>query len=788
MVKRAGLWYLWAKQSHFTLFLKFFMRAIMTYVQQNKWKFFATVITIGGLFFAFTTFKKVQSEDPELRHRKLLSTIGHLLETEHYSPRKIDDDFSKEVFDNYIKSLDPEKNLFLQSDLDALAKYRTTIDDEIHGAPIEFETAVDNIYEKRAKEAKPIFESVVKDAFDFSINDSVLLDVDSLKYPLNEKARLDRWYKLVKYKVLDKYVALIEEREAFIAKEKATSKTETTKSENIKAATTIEKVSTSSKDKHVTIVVDSVAKAPAKYVIKSDKELEADARASVVKSYNKRFDLTDKTIDKEKEKRFELFLNTITGLMDPHTDYFAPVEKRSFSEQMSGVIYGIGAQLGPDDYGVKIASVQPGGPAWKSGQIVVNDVITKIAQGSEEPVDIAGYEVTDAVKLIRGDLGTEVRLTIKKPDGTTKVISLIREKIVLDEGYARSVVITKGADKYGYILLPDFYADFDREDGARCSKDVAKEVEKLKAEKVKGIIIDIRYNGGGSLYEVVQMAGLFVDKGPIVQIRTREGKSQVLSDDNAGILYDGPLVVMTNEFSASASEIFAAAIQDYKRGLIVGSSSTYGKGTVQRNVAFGKPIDAMGIQTEYGAVKLTFQKFYRVTGSSTQRKGVAADVVLPDEYEFLKYREKDNPASLPWDEMERSKFQPWSNGNALSAVAAAANQKINADTTINRFKKNSQWLTTIMDRPVYLQLDKYRQFKKEIQAVSKQNETVLKIKESMQVAPLKADHDKFYNNPDKTKQDRYQAWLKMVAKDVQISESSKLLNDLAAPNLVVKKG
>jgi len=743
------------------------MRAIMTYVKQNKWKFFTTLIILGGLFFAFNTFKKDGQDTPELRHRKLLSTIGNLLESEHYSPRKIDDEFSKEVFDNYLKALDPEKNLFLQSDIEALAAYKTTIDDEIHGAPILFEPAVNAIFEKRVKEARPIFDSIIKNSFDYSIDDSVLLEVDSLKYPVDVKARYDRWYKVIKYKALDKYVSLIEDRTAGVAKEKVTAKTDST----AKVNTANDKV-----------------QPKAKFIFKSDAVLEVEARASVEKAYKKRFEVVDKTLDKDKEKRFELFLNTITGLMDPHTDYFAPVEKRSFSEQMSGVFYGIGAQLGPDDNGVKITSIQPGGAAWKSGLLVVNDVITKIAQGAEEPVDIVGYEVTDAVKIIRGDLGTEVRLTIRKPDGSTKVVSLIREKIILDEGYARSAIITKGNDRFGYILLPDFYADFDREDGARCSKDVAKEVEKLKAEKVKGIIIDVRYNGGGSLYEVVQMAGLFIDKGPIVQIRNREGKSQVLSDDVAGILYDGPLVVMVNEFSASASEIFAGAIQDYNRGLIVGSTSTYGKGTVQRNIAFGKPIDAEGIQTEYGAVKLTFQKFYRVTGSSTQKKGVSSDVVFPDEYEFLKYREKDNPSALKWDEMERAKFQPWSNGSAIKSIAAAANKKIEGDTATIQFKKNAQWITNISDRPVYLKLDKYIQFKKQVQEIVKQNETVLKSKESLQVTPLKADHDKFFNNPDKTKQDRYQAWLKLVAKDIQINQSSKLLSEFPTQQVAVKKG
>jgi len=728
----------------------------MTYVKQNKWKFFATLILVGGLFFAFNTFNATNPESSEVRHRKLLSTVGRLLESEHYSPKVIDDKFSKEVFDAYLKTLDPEKNILLQTNIDSLKVFATTIDDEIHGATIQFEPAANSMYERRAIEVKKIFESIIQNPFDFTTDDSLKMDFDNMGYPKNEAERIQRWNLSIKYKVLDRFVTLIEDR---------------TKHAAAKAIADTSKIKDTVKDN---------------FVIKSDAALEIEARATVKKSYVKRFSLLEKSFDKE--KRFESFLNTITGLMDPHTDYFAPVEKRSFTEQMSGTFYGIGAQLTQDDNGVKIASIQPGGAAWKSGQLVVNDVIVKIAQGAEEPVDVSGYETTDAVKLIRGDLGTEVRLTVRKPDGTTKIVSLIREKIVLDEGFARSAIIQNGNEKYGYILLPDFYADFEREDGARCSKDIAKEVEKLKAEKVKGIIIDIRYNGGGSLYEVVQMAGLFIDKGPIVQIRSKEGKSQVLSDETPGILYDGPLVVMVNEFSASASEIFAGAIQDYKRGLIVGSTSSYGKGTVQRNVSFGKPLDAMGIQTEYGAVKLTFQKFYRVTGSSTQRKGVVPDVVFPDDYEFLKYREKDNPSALPWDEMERAKYTPWTTSNEIASIAAKANNKIKNDTATIRFKKNLQWVSGQVDKPVALELNKYIQYKKEIQGVIQQNENILKLKKPMTVTALKADYDKFYNNPDKTKQDRYQAWLKMVAKDIQVNESSKLLNEFTRPNSIAKKG
>ena len=728
----------------------------MTYLKQNKWKAFATIIVSGGLFFAFNTFKPADQETQENRHRKLLSTIGQLLESEHYSPRKIDDAFSKDVFDAYLKTLDPEKNILLQSDVDSLKIFATTIDDEIHGSPILFEPAADAIYERRVLESKKIFEEIIEQPLDFTVEDSLLLEVDSIQYPSNAKDKYTRWHQLIKYKALDRYVSLIEDRE---------------KQQAAKAI------------KDTAKIKDTIKST---FVYKANALLEVDARASVKKNYTKRFNQLEKNFDKE--KRFESFLNTITGLMDPHTDYFAPIEKRSFTEQMSGTFYGIGAQLTQDDNGIKIASVQPGGAAWKSGQLVMNDVIIKIAQGAEEPVDVAGFETTEAVKLIRGNLGTEVRLTIRKSDGTTKVVALKREKIVLDEAFARSAIIQKGNDKYGYILLPDFYADFEREDGHRCSKDVAIEVEKLKAEKVKGIVIDVRYNGGGSLYEVVQMAGLFIDKGPIVQIRDKVGRSQVLADESPGILYDGPLVVMVNQFSASASEIFAGAIQDYNRGLIVGSSSTYGKGTVQRNISFGKPLDAMGIQTEYGAVKLTFQKFYRVTGSSTQKKGVLSDVVFPDDYEFLKYREKDNAAALPWDEMEKAKFSPYTTNVEIARIAATANKKIQNDTINIRFKKNLQWVSTQVDRPISLEYNKYVKYKKELQAAIQQNESILKLKEPMQVASLKADYEKFYNNPDKIKQERYQAWLKMVAKDFQISESSKLLSLFTHTSLIAKKG
>jgi carboxyl-terminal processing protease len=323
--------------------------------------------------------------------------------------------------------------------------------------------------------------------------------------------------------------------------------------------------------------------------------------------------------------KFNLFVSTITNSMDPHTEFFPPVDKRYFDEQMSGRFYGIGASLVYDEGNIKINTIIAGSPAWKSGELQVGDIISKVAQGNEEPVELTGFIVEDAVKLIRGPKkGTEVKLTIKKQDGTTKIISLIRDEIVQDETFARSAIVNTGTSKLGYIFLPEFYADFEHADGNRCYIDVAKEIVKLKENKVDGIIMDLRNNGGGSLYDVVQMVGLFIDKGPVVQVKDRDGNPNILEDKNKEVLYDGPLAVMVNEFSASASEIFAAAIQDYGRGVIIGSTSTYGKGTVQRNIGIDPEAGYLSSNSSLGTVKLTLQKFYRVNGGSTQLKGVSS--------------------------------------------------------------------------------------------------------------------------------------------------------------------
>ncbi len=472
--------------------------------------------------------------------------------------------------------------------------------------------------------------------------------------------------------------------------------------------------------------------------------------------------------------------------MDPHTDYFPPVEKRSFDEDMSGRFFGIGAALRDEDGAIKIVTLVTGSPAWKSGQVNVGDVILKVAQGSQEPVDLTSFMVEDAVKIIRGNKGTEVRLTLKKADGTVKVVSLIRDEIIQDEKFAKSVVVKTDKGKIGYIFLPEFYADFDNPKGNRCSVDVAREIMKLKDAKVDGIVLDLRNNGGGSLYDVVQMVGLFIDQGPVVQVRDRDGKFQTLSDHDKTVLYDGPLAVMVNEFSASASEIFAAAIQDYKRGVIIGSTSTYGKGTVQRNIPLDKSMGFSDVGGPLGTIKLTLQKFYRINGGSTQLRGVSSDIILPDLYEHYKIREKDQPDALPWDEMPKADFTTWKYAYDINYIRNESVERRKLNPSFSTISDGATWLDKQNDKQYSLNLETYRADQKKIRATAKQIDSAIKLKVPMNIASLPEDTAKY--TKDKDKADRYKAWLDSRKTDIYLKEAVNVMDDMISrKNLVYNK-
>lgn len=710
------------------LHLQFNMYKILDFMNRRKGPILIILLAIGALFFAFKTnnFTHNQSLTKE---QQLLTMIGVLLEKQHYSPKPLDDNFSKAAFKNFFDEIDEEKMVFLEEDIQKLKIFEDYIDDELRGSEIKFIPAFNLIYNKRIDEVIATYKKILEQPFDFTVDEEYSDALFKQSYVNTTAAREERWRKKLKALTLERYADMLEAREKL-------NKTDT--------------------------------------AYKTNEALEKEARRLVLAAMDKTYNRIKNTFTEE--KRFSTYVNVIANLMDPHTDYFPPVEKRAFDEQMSGRFYGIGAQLTEQDGFIKVASVVAGYPAWRSGEIEQNDIILKVAQGAEPAVDIAGYDVQDAVKLIRGNKNTEVRLTIKKPNGAVKVVSLIREEVVQDESYVRSAIIDEGNKKIGYIYLPDFYADFDRQDGNRCSEDVAKELIKLKAENVNGIIIDLRNNGGGSLYEVVQMVGLFIKQGPVVQVKDKEGKINVLSDNNPSVLYDGPLAVMVNAFSASASEIFAAAIQDYKRGIIIGNNtSTYGKGTVQRNIPVGKVLDYNTGRTEFGAMKLTFQKFYRINGGSTQLKGVEPDVVLYDNIEFLKFREKDQKNALPWDEIPKATYVVEKDEAVINAEIAKAKAAAQSNSALEVIKQNALWLAKNNEAPTNLQLNKYQEHQKLVKSTVAQNGKLAKLDKPMNIDVSTLDRAKFYNNPDKAKGERYQFWLRNLKTDVYLSTAKDIV-------------
>ena len=691
----------------------------------------------AGIFLTFRTLGTTGKAEPPTKYERILQSVGEMLKQGHYSPKDINDNFSKIVFKKFLEELDPEKNILMQEDFVALKRHETRVDDEIKGAPVEFFTDAAKIFNKRIEEVAKEYKDILSKPFDFTVDENYITDSKKVDFAASESQRREMWRKRLKYMVLDRYVELQD--------------------------------------------IQEKNKGKAGFTAKSNTELEKEAREKVVK-------IMDRTFDRYRFKfndddKFSIYVNAITNMMDPYTEFFPPIDKRYFDEQLSGQFFGIGASLTYEEGNIKVGSLLTGSPAWKSEQVDVGDIIMKVAQGNEQPVELTGYTIEDAVKLIRGKKGTEVKLTLKKKDGTLKTISLIRDKIIQDETFARSTIVDEGTAKIGYIFLPEFYANFDDPTGSRSAVDVAKEVVKLKEQKVDGIVIDLRNNGGGSLYDVVQIAGLFIDQGPIVQVKDREGRPTVMRDKDGSVLYDGPLAVMVNEFSASASEIFAAAIQDYGRGVVIGSSSTYGKGTVQRSIGLD-PENFLSNNSELGSLKLTLQKFYRINGGSTQLKGVVPDIVIPDKYEYLHFREKDNTNALPWDEITQAQYKKWEGGYDLQTIKNLSNARIANNPIFQGIKKNTQWLSEQNDKEYSLQIDKFKKEQQVIRTAARQVDSLEKLKQPLSISFLPQDSARM--SGDKDKAERYNQWLKNLKSDIYLDQAIKVVSDIQSQRNLAK--
>lgn len=388
-------------------------------------------------------------------------------------------------------------------------------------------------------------------------------------------------------------------------------------------------------------------------------EWERQARQAVLKSMERLF---QRMLQERPDDTDSRYLNALAAVFDPHSLYYPPRDKEDFDIEMSGTLEGIGVLLGENEGRVKVLDVVPGGPAWSQNQIKVEDIILKVGQGVEEPVDIVGMTVSDVARLIRGPKGTEVHLTVRKPDGRMMTLALVRNIVEIQETYARSAMIMteNSGRKYGYIFLPRFYHDFNRDHGRNSTADVRKELEKLNQQQVDGIILDLRNNGGGALDDAVNMSGLFIENGPIVQVKDRRSGVRVHSDSDPDIVFRGPLVVLVNTLSASASEIVAAALQDYGRAVIIGGSHTFGKGTVQMMIDLDRFLaPGLGDLRPLGALAMTIQKFYRITGASTQFRGVIPDIILPESASYLEVGEQYLDHPLPWDTVAAVSFPKW---------------------------------------------------------------------------------------------------------------------------------
>jgi carboxyl-terminal processing protease len=693
---------------------------------------FSIVGLVGiALLVKYNPFNGEPQSSPE-RDAALIRTISQVLSRGHFQPKDIDDTFSKSVYNLYLKEVDGGKRFLTQTDIDLMKPFELQLDDQTRAGSFQFfDVSVQRLDASLIK-TQNWYREILANPLDFSKNDELQADGEKLKWAKDDAELRTRWERWMKYEVLSR---IVEEQ-------------------------------------------DKQEKPEFKGEKKDFATLEKEQRAKVLDVYDKWFKRLQKL---DHNRRLEIYLNSITNYFDPHTGYYSPREKENFDIQMSGKLEGIGARLQSDGEKTTVSEVVPGGPAWKQGILQAKDVVLKVAQGDTdaESVDIMGWEIDDVVAKIRGPKDTKVTLTIQKPDGTEKVVTIVRDVVIMEEGFAKSLILNENsapAERIGYIYLPKFYADF--ESGrTSCAQDVAAEVEKLKKENVKGIILDLRNNGGGSLRDVVSMSGLFIEEGPIVQVKSRGRATEIMRDNDSRVQWTGPFIVMVNGFSASASEILAAAMQDYGRAVIVGASTTYGKGTVQRffdldNAAADNSVKPLG------EMKMTIQKFYRITGKTTQLDGVTPDIVLPDFYNLLENGESENDYPLAATTIEAVQF----NQNVyriadVNQLKTNSQARVKNDETFQKVNENATRLRKRKDDSEFpLQLDKYRQWNKKQDEEAARYENLFKPIESFKIDNLAADLSNIQS--DTSRVARNESWIKERQKDVQLYETLRIMLDM----------
>ena len=712
---------------------------------KKKYKIIFPIIIVAGLLFGFQIANK---PDPE-KDKILIGLVRYALKQGHYEPHLIDDTFSEKVFTDFIDALDPYKRFFLQSDIEEFSKYKNLIDDQIKSEDLTFYHVVMERFDQRVLESQSYYREVLKSPFDFNQDDSFDVDYDKKVYSSNQAELIKNWQNQLKVSTLSRLHEKIQLQESM--------------SKNV-----------ASDDENLDTEVES------EVVEKSFEELEKESREAAEKSLDDLYTVMSELDDTD---WFAIFINTMTIQFDPHTNYFAPKDKKRFDQTMAGKLEGIGARLQKRDDYTRVAELISGGPAWRGGELEVGDLILKVGQAEELPVDIVGMRLDDAIEYIKGKKGTEVRLTVKKIDGSVQVISIIRDIVELEETFVKSSVVEVDQRKFGVINLPKFYIDFNERNFRNSATDMEQEISRLKDENVEGLLIDLRNNGGGSLKTAIEIVGLFISEGPVVQVKYRGENPNIRSDKNSKIQWDGPLVVLVNELSASASEIFAAAMQDYNRAVIIGSKQSFGKGTVQNVLPLN---NYFKYEKDLGALKMTIQKFYRINGGSTQLKGVVSDIAMPDKYTYFEIGERDEKNPLSWDKIEPADYTPVDIYENFHEVVNDSKERIADNPHFIIIDDNAKWLKEGRDNTlIHLNYDKFKNELAQREEESKAFEDI-----ALYESRLTFDSPKYelpLMEKDSILAKKREIWHKSLKKDIYVEEALTVLSELEInKNLLVK--
>lgn len=718
------------------------------------------LLSLSSTTFAESLFSSKREDTPQVsgaltkkapnftREMVLGNILKGALENMHLANKSIDDKLSQEAFKLYLERVDYGKQFLLESDVKQLRKYATQMDDELTSGQITIIDTTNKIMDKRLGQTLKWVEELLAKPFDYKKKEILQTDVEKRTFSKSEKELKALWSKILKYDVMSRLADLKEERDQDPAK----------KAEEAKKAGKKKKKKKSAADGEDLKNLDDAA-------------LEAKARGKAMESWKK---IISRIKDERRNDKLDKFYNALARVYDPHTNYLIPDEKEDFDIDMSGKLEGIGAILREEGSYIKVERIVPGSASWKTKELDAEDTILKVAQGSDEPTDVVDMPLRDAVKLIRGPKGSEVRLTVKKTNGLIKVVPIVRDVVEIEDSYVKgSVIELEGTKtKVGYINVPKFYRDFNDRAGRNCTDDTRKELQKMKKMDITGLILDLRNNGGGALEDARMISGLFIEKGPVVQVKASTGSVEVLADQDPSIEFNKPMVILINRFSASASEIVAAALQDYGRALIVGGEFSHGKGTVQLVVDLDNYVAPMAkAYSPLGALKITIQKFFRINGSSTQYKGVTSDIILPDPYAHLETGEQFLKHSIPWGKVDAVDFKPWKASYDRKKILAESKKRVKKNNRFKRIEETVAWYDQRRkDTSKSLNMDDYLKERKEVKAKTEELE---KEEENKELSVQSTDEIK-----DKAAQEKFDEFAKGLRVDPVIEESVFILKDM----------